>query len=146
MINKYVDSIKSEFNRSHIKDNENLVEYKLPEVTLGEINGYDYGSYSSNYGSYSSSDGYYLTNNYYTVIKIADTKTLIRKVYNIEIKNEDYCNTTLGTKMNEVHIEVNDFRYNESGIIPSDSEILNHNKDCNLQSRFYTFSYIYYCL
>lgn len=139
MINKYVDSIKSEFNRSHIKDNENLVEYKLPEVTLGEINGYDYGSYSSNYG-------YYLTNNYYAVITIADTKTLIRKVYNIEIENEDYCKTTLGTKMNEVHIEVNDFRYNESGIIPSDSEILNHNKDCNLQSRFYTFSYIYYCL
>lgn len=139
MINKYVDSIKSEFNRSHIKDNENLVEYKLPEVTLGEINGYDYGSYSSNYG-------YYLTNNYYAVITIADTKTLIRKVYNIEIENEDYCKTTLGTKMNEVHIKVNDFRYNESGIIPSDSEILNHNKDCNLQSRFYTFSYIYYCL
>lgn len=139
MINKYVDSIKSEFNRSHIKDNENLVEYKLPEVTLGEINGYDYGSYSS-------SDGYYLTNNYYAVIKIADTKTLIRKVYNIEIKNEDYCNTTLGTKMKKVHIKVNDFRYNESGIIPSDSEILNHNKYCNLQSRFYTFSYIYYCL
>lgn len=139
MINKYVDYIKSEFNRSHIKDNENLVEYKLPEVTLGEINGYDYGSYSSNYG-------YYLTNNYYAVITIADTKTLIRKVYNIEIENEDYCKTTLGTKMNEVHIEVNDFRYNESGIIPSDSEILNHNKDCNLQSRFYTFSYIYYCL
>lgn len=101
---------------------------------MGEINGYDYGSYSS-------SDGYYLTNNYYA--ETSNVNSLVRKVYNIEIENEDYCSTTLGSKMKEVHIKVNDLRYNESGVIPSDNEILKQYSDCNLQSRFYTFSYIY---
>lgn len=85
-----------------------------------------------------------MTNNYYAEIGNVASNTFIRKVYNIEIQNQTYCKTVKGEeKMNEFYINIKDLRYNESGIIPYDSEIQNQYKECDLQSRFYTFSYFY---
>lgn len=68
---------------------------------------------------------------------------MIRKVYDIKIKDEK-CGTLAGEKLLGFEIQILNFKFNESGEIPSDEEISNHYSACNLTSRFYSCSYFKY--
>lgn len=135
-VNSHLDSIYNDYYRDleECSGNIDMIE-TIPEM---KINNNAIDSFVNDYGSHFSDSNYvdYLTNKYISVIARSYGNYYYKRlVYDIEIKNDNVCNSTINIKT---------LNYQSSIIFFSDSYRYGQMKEnYDLEMRYYTCQYIY---